>query len=58
MGVHTWWSGIIGCALFAWVFYEARLYADVTLQGFFILTSIYGWWNGCMSTANRSGGHV
>jgi nicotinamide mononucleotide transporter len=26
------------------VFYEARLYADVTLQGFFILTSIYGWW--------------
>ena len=43
-GVHTWWSGIIGCALFAWVFYEARLYADVTLQGFFILTSIYGWW--------------
>lgn len=42
--IHTWWAGIIGCALFAWVFYEARLYADVTLQGFFILTSIYGWW--------------
>jgi nicotinamide mononucleotide transporter len=42
--IHTWWLGIVGCALFAWVFYEARLYADVTLQGFFILTSIYGWW--------------
>ena len=32
--IHTWWLGIVGCALFAWVFYEARLYADVTLQGF------------------------
>lgn len=42
--IHTWWSGIVGCALFAWVFYEARLYADVTLQVFFILTSMYGWW--------------
>jgi nicotinamide mononucleotide transporter len=42
--IHTWWSGIIGCALFAWVFYHANLYADVTLQGFFILTSIFGWW--------------
>jgi nicotinamide mononucleotide transporter len=42
--IHTWWLGIVGCALFAWVFYEARLYADVTLQAFFILTSIYGWW--------------
>jgi nicotinamide mononucleotide transporter len=42
--IHTWWAGIVGCALFAWVFYEARLYADVTLQVFFIFTSIYGWW--------------
>ena len=42
--IHTWWAGIIGCALFAWVFYHANLYADVTLQAFFILTSIYGWW--------------
>ena len=42
--IQTWWLGIVGCGLFAWVFYEARLYADVTLQVFFILTSIYGWW--------------
>lgn len=42
--IHTWWAGIVGCAMFAWVFYDARLYADVTLQGFFIATSIYGWW--------------
>ncbi len=42
--IHTWWTGIVGCALFAFVFYEARLYADVTLQGFFIVTSVIGWW--------------
>lgn len=42
--IHTWWTGIVGCALFSWVFYGARLYADVTLQVFFIVTSVYGWW--------------
>lgn len=43
--VHTWWTGILGCALFAWVFYGARLYADSALQVFFIVASIGGWWN-------------
>jgi nicotinamide mononucleotide transporter len=42
--VHTWWTGILGCALFGVVFFTARLYADVTLQSFFIVTSICGWW--------------
>jgi nicotinamide mononucleotide transporter len=42
--VHTWWTGIIGCFLFGWVFFLVRLYADVTLQLFFIVTSLVGWW--------------
>ena len=42
--IHTWWTGIVGCLLFAEVFYQSKLYADVTLQGFFIVTSLYGWW--------------
>jgi nicotinamide mononucleotide transporter len=42
--VHTWWTGIIGCVLFGWVFFGAKLYADVTLQLFFIITSALGWW--------------
>lgn len=41
--VHTWWVGIVGCGLFAAVFLQARLYADVTLQAFFVATSIAGW---------------
>jgi nicotinamide mononucleotide transporter len=43
--VHTWWTGIVGCLLFGWVFFHARLYADTTLQIFFIATSIAGWWS-------------
>ena len=42
---HTWWTGILGCLLFAFVFFGSKLYADVTLQTFFIVTSIVGWWN-------------
>jgi len=42
--IHTWWTGIIGCALFAVLFGQAKLYADVTLQAFFIVSSVVGWW--------------
>lgn len=41
--VHTWWTGIAGCALFGVVFFQSRLYADVTLQAFFIVTCVSGW---------------
>lgn len=40
---YTWPLGIIGCALYALMFYDVKLYADVTLQIFFIITSIHGW---------------
>jgi len=43
--VHTWWTGITGCILFGVVFLNAKLYADVTLQAFFVVTSLVGWWN-------------
>ena len=42
--VHTWWTGMVGCSLFAVVFLHSRLYADVLLQAFFVGTSIVGWW--------------
>ena len=42
--VHTWWTGITGCMLFLIVFFSAKLYADVTLQTFFIMTGFIGWW--------------
>jgi len=42
--IHLWWTTIVGCVLFASVFFTAKLYADVTLQAFFIGASIVGWW--------------
>lgn len=53
--IHTWWTGIAGCALFGWVFFDARLYADVTLQAFFIGSSIIGYarWRGGHTRAPR-----
>jgi nicotinamide mononucleotide transporter len=42
---HTWWTGIIGTFLLGILFFEVKLYADVILQIFFILTGIWGWWN-------------
>ena len=46
--VQTWWTGIVGCVLFVWVFFSTQLYADVTLQIFFIVTGVVGWvqWRG------------
>jgi len=43
--VHTWWTGIAGCLLFGWLFFASQLYADTTLQAFFIVTSFIGWLN-------------
>jgi nicotinamide mononucleotide transporter len=41
--IHTWWIGIVGCGLFAVLFYQSNLYADVVLQVFFIISSAIGW---------------
>lgn len=42
--IHTWWLGMLGCALFALLFHHSQLYADVVLQLFFIGISALGWW--------------
>ncbi|WP_010544878.1 nicotinamide riboside transporter PnuC [Sphingomonas elodea] len=31
--------------LYAGIFYEARLYSDALLQGFYFVVNGYGWWN-------------
>jgi nicotinamide mononucleotide transporter len=42
--VNTWWTGVVGCFLFIFVFMNTQLYADAILQIFFIITSFLGWW--------------
>lgn len=41
--IHSWWIGMLGCLLFAVLFYQVNLYADVLLQLFFIVTCAIGW---------------
>ena len=41
--IHSWSLGILGCSLFAVLFYQTQLYADVALQLFFIVTCLIGW---------------
>ena len=42
--IHTWWLGIIGCALFAALFFQVQLYAESMLMLFFIITNVIGWY--------------
>lgn len=41
--LHSWWLGVLGCGLFAVLFHGVKLYADVALQLFFIVTCLIGW---------------
>lgn len=50
--VHTWWTGIVACVLFGILFYQSQLYADVTLQVFFIVTGVIGWYNWVVKPKN------
>lgn len=40
----AWLFAIVSSATYAMVFYEARLYGDMGLQGVFIAVSIWGWY--------------
>lgn len=43
--ILNWPIGIINVSLYAWVFYDARLLADMSLQLFFLALAIHGWWS-------------
>ena len=43
--VWNWPLGIINVALYIFVFYEAKLYADMGLQAVYVVLAAYGWWH-------------
>ncbi|WP_247237632.1 nicotinamide riboside transporter PnuC [Telluribacter sp. SYSU D00476] len=51
--VLGWLFGIINAVLYAAVFWQVRLYADMGLQGYYFVTSIYGWWMWLYGGENR-----
>ncbi len=42
--VWCWPLSMVGVTLYAVVFFEARLYADMGLQGLYFALAVYGWW--------------
>lgn len=42
--VWGWWVGLVSVALFGVLFYGVRLFAEVGIQGFYVITSVYGVW--------------
>jgi len=42
--IWNWPIGITNNILFAILFWESRLYADLGLQGIYLLMGVYGWW--------------
>jgi len=39
-----WPLGLVSVLMYAWVFYEAKLYSDALLQLIYVLLQLYGWW--------------
>lgn len=43
--IWGWPVGLVQVAVYAWVFYTAKLYSDTILQVAFFLIQAYGWWH-------------
>ena len=43
--VWGWPVGLVQVALYAWIFFDAKLYSDALLQLFFFAIQAYGWWH-------------
>ena len=43
----------MACLLFGLLFYQSQLYADVALQGFFVITGVIGWYQWLHSPNSR-----
>ena len=42
--IWLWPVGIITSAVYIWVFFTGKLYADMSLQGYYLAISILGWY--------------
>ncbi|HBL74549.1 MAG: hypothetical protein A2W90_20900 [Bacteroidetes bacterium GWF2_42_66] len=41
--ILTWLTGLITSALYIYVFFASKFYADMALQVYYVIISIYGW---------------
>lgn len=52
--VWGWPVGIVQVAVYAWVFFTAKLYSDALLQVCFFAIQAYGWWHWLRGGAERA----
>ena len=52
--IWSWPTAIVNVVLYALVFYEAKLYADMGLQVVYAILSIYGWYEWLYGGAGRT----
>jgi len=43
--ILTWPVGLITAFLYIWIFFDAQIFAQMGLQFYYVLISIYGWWS-------------
>ena len=56
--IWSWPTAIVNVAVYAVVFYNAKLYADMGLQVVYAVLSVYGWYEWLYGGANRTELHV
>lgn len=49
----TWPVGLLNALFYIAVFFSSKIYADMTLQFYYVAISVYGWW--CWHKGNDSG---
>ncbi|MEO7454714.1 MAG: nicotinamide riboside transporter PnuC [Gemmatimonadaceae bacterium] len=56
--IWSWPTGILNVVIYAFVFYGAKLYADMGLQVIYAVLSVYGWYEWLYGGENRTELHV
>lgn len=52
--IWSWPTAIVNVGLYALVFFEAKLYADMGLQVIYVVLSVYGWYEWLYGGENRT----
>ena len=54
--IWLWPVGIITSAVYIWVFFTSKFYADMSLQGYYLVISCLGWYWWVKGTGHRARG--
>jgi nicotinamide mononucleotide transporter len=55
--IWLWPVGIMTSAVYIWVFFTGKLYADMSLQGYYLAISILGWYWWARGKKEEGSGH-